>query len=83
MRHKVKVAKVLGIELVEAEEGDYYNFEVEIRTEGNVRQVLSIPHNEADWLRVLIIGEVDSMPQDVRKRSFFGSILRNRRKVAA
>jgi hypothetical protein len=83
VKNTVQVAKVVGVTVTDEDRRGYVDFEVEVKTEGGIKMTLSIPHNEADWLRVLIIGEIESMPDTVRRHSFVNSIRRYVGKVKA
>jgi hypothetical protein len=75
MRHAEKVARVTEARTVES--GSYFTFEVDYVTAGGVRKTLVLPHSVGESLRATLTDEVDAMPAERRKRSFFASMKRH------
>lgn len=71
LRHSERIRRVEGIRVVKT--GDYFTFEVDITTEGNVRKTWHLPHVAAESLRSFLTNEMDFMPSDVRAASFKAS----------
>lgn len=76
IRHTEHVGAVTESRTVDA--GEYFVIEIDYVTEGGIRKTLRLPHGEADKLRVALIGEIDAMEPEARKRSFIASLRRKR-----
>lgn len=76
IHHAEKVARITDSRAVET--GKFYTIEVDYVTAGGIKKTLVMPHCLADQLRASIIGEIEMMPEDHRKRSFFASFRRKR-----
>lgn len=74
MRHAEKVAKVTVVRTVET--GSYYTLEVDYVTASGIRKTLVMPHSVAESVRASLADEVEAMPLERRKRSFFASMKR-------
>lgn len=71
IRHTERIRKVEAVRMVA--EADYFIFEVDVTTAGNVRKTLRLPHIQADMLRNGIEGELDTLEREERGRSFIAS----------
>lgn len=74
IRHAEKISQVTDSRVVET--GKFYTIEVDYVTAGGVRKTLVMPHCVADRVRVAIASEIEIMPEERRKRSFFASFKR-------
>jgi hypothetical protein len=76
MRHAEKIGRITEARTIDS--GGYYTIEVDYVTTGGVKKTLVMPHCIADIMRVSIIGEIECMTDEARKRSFFASFKRKR-----
>lgn len=56
----------------------YDTIEVDYVTASGITKTLRLAHGDADRLRAAIIGEIELMEPEHRKRSFFNSLRRKR-----
>ncbi|MFI8830579.1 hypothetical protein ACIGPN_06075 [Streptomyces afghaniensis] len=56
----------------------YDTIEIDYETAGGIRKTLRLAHGDADILRVRIVGEIEGMEPERRKRSFLASLRRKR-----
>jgi len=71
LRHVESIKRVEELRLVPS--GDYFIFEVDVTTSGGIRKTLRLPHLQADLLRSKLVGELEEMDPDTRRRSFTAS----------
>lgn len=75
-RYVEKIGRIQAARTIET--GKYFTLEIDYVTAGGVTKTLSVPHYEADLLRVSLHNEIDDIPEERRKRSFFASFHRRR-----
>jgi hypothetical protein len=76
LRHQEKVARITDFRAVDT--GRFVTIEVDYTTAGGVTKTLVMPHCLADQMRVAIVSEFESMPEEKRTRSFWASLKRKR-----
>ncbi|MFE1763078.1 hypothetical protein ACFW81_02480 [Streptomyces angustmyceticus] len=73
MVHTETIKRVVGVELVDGEEGFVW-VNVEVVTAGNVRKVIKLPHYSACYMRSKIQYGLEGLSAEVRKRSWSASV---------
>jgi hypothetical protein len=76
MRHIENIKQVTDSRLVAGPK--FATVEIDYTTAGGIKKTLRLAHGDADQVRVAIISELESMPEPVRKRSFWASLRRKR-----
>lgn len=76
MRHVENIARITDSRLIAGPK--YATVEIDYSTAGGVQKTLRLAHGDADQMRAWIISELETMPEPVRKRSFWASLRRKR-----
>jgi hypothetical protein len=76
MRHVENIARVTDSRLIAGPR--FATVEIDYTTAGGVQKTLKLAHGDADQIRACIISELETMPEPVRRRSFWASLRRKR-----
>lgn len=76
MRHVENIRRVTDSRLVAGPR--FATVEIDYTTAGGINKTLRLAHGDADQIRAAIISELETMPEPVRKRSFWASLKRKR-----
>jgi hypothetical protein len=76
MRHVENIGRITDSRLIAGPR--FATVELDYTTAGGIKKTLRLAHGDADQVRVRIASELESMPEPVRKRSFWASLRRKR-----